>query len=253
MTMRRIGLIPLLLGLLSGVPEAVATDWYTGAQATAVAAPPSQFGVAIDTAFTADTQGSRYGTLIGTIAPFSGLTQSGFRLRLGGVLGQYSYVASAAVGRVQGTQEDGSFLVGYEWVARRFTVAAYAGGDYNNNSLNKYDPNNTAQGSVAGVKVAVDFNYRPTDDTMISGTSSYSTAHNSYYVRLKGGWALVPQLYVGPEILFLGDNFFRQYRIGAHITGARVGLLQFGVSAGFLNDKTRGNGGYGIIDSRLAF
>ena len=246
--------ISLLLAGLVAAPAAFAADWYTGAPVTGVAAPAAaQFGMAIDAAATADTLGSKYGTLIGTIAPFTALQESGFRLRLGAVLGQYTYVGSAGVGRVKGTQEDGSFMVGYEWVSRRLTVAAYVGADYNNNKLDKTDPANTAAGSAAGVKVAVDFNYRPTDFVMLSGVGSYSTAHNSYYVRVKGGYALAPELYVGPEAIMLGDDFFRQWRVGGHITGARVGLLQFGVSAGFLVDKVRGTGAYGILDARLAF
>lgn len=249
---RLIHIAAILVGLAGG--SAHAADWYTGAPASGVAAPPAAFGVAIDSAVTVDTKDSRYATLIGTIAPFTNFDQSGARLRLGGVLGQYAYISgTAGLGRVKGTQEDGSFLVGYEWVSRRLTLAAYVGGNISNNRLDKYDPLNTAAGTAYGAKVAVDFNYRPADWLMLSGVASYSTAHDSYYVRLKGGYAFLADLFVGPEAIFLGDSFFRQWRVGGHVTGARIGPLQFGASAGMLDDKVRGRGVYGIFDARLAF
>lgn len=247
----RVALIASLLGA-SQAPAVHAADWYTGAPTIGVAAPRANFGVAIDAAVTVDSKDSKYATLIGTIAPFSDFDRSGMRLRIGGVAGQYVY-DSSNVGRVKGTQEDGSFMVGYEWVARRFTVAAYVGGDINNNTLSVYDANNKAQGTAYGVKVAIDFNYRPTDDLMLSGVGSYSTAHNSYYARIKAGFAVLPEIFVGPEALFLGDDFFRQWRAGGHVTGARLGPLQFGISGGILNDRVRGTGVYGILDARAAF
>ena len=249
-------LLPLLAALSATqiVSRAQAADWYTGAPVIGVAAPRAPtFGVAIDAAVTADTKDSKYATLIGTIAPFTNFDQSGMRIRLGGVIGQYAYVGGNGIGRVKGTQEDGSFLVGYEWVARRFTVAAYIGGDINNNQLDKVDTANASQGTAYGVKVAIDFNWRPTDDLMLAGVASYSTAHNSYYTRIKGGFAMLPGIFVGPEALFLGDDFFRQWRAGGHITGASIGPLQFGVSGGILNDRVRGTGLYGILDARAAF
>ena len=42
-------------------------------------------------------------------------------------------------------------------------------------------------------------------------------------------------------------------RFGLHITGFRFGALQFGVSGGYVSDKVRGSGGYGIIDARVLF
>lgn len=216
-------------------------------------APKSSFGVAIDAAVTVDTKGSRFATLIGTIAPFSDFDQSGLRLRLAGVAGQYNYTGGTAVGYVQGTQTDAFFMIGYEWVSRRASVAVFGGIDYNNNSIDKYDPNNASVGQATGMKVAIDFNYRPTEKSMFSGVVSYSTAHNAYYARLKAGWAIVPTVYIGPELLFLGDNFFTQWRVGGHLTGAQLGFMQLGASAGFLNDKVRGTGLYGILDARMGF
>ena len=142
---------PVILTALAALTPgaAGATEWYTGAPLAQGVAPtayiasfPPQtdpvystyapvsksadyvapvketFGAAIDFAVTADSKGSRFATAIATIAPFSGLDQSGMRLRLGGVIGQYSYTNSV-LGTVNGTQSDVSFMIGYEWVTAR--------------------------------------------------------------------------------------------------------------------------------------
>lgn len=210
------------------------------------------FGAAIDFAVTADTKGSRFLTAIATIAPFSGLDESGLRLRLGGVVGQYSYT-NTNLGTIKGTQSDVSFMIGYEWVTARASFGVYGGANYDNNATDKYDPNNTSVGKGTGMKIAVDFNYRPTDYTMFSGVGSFSTFHSAYYTRMKAGYAIAPQLYVGPEAVFMGDDFFKQWRVGLHMTGAKFSALQVGASAGVLVDKVRGTGIYGILDARLGF
>ncbi|MBV8851311.1 MAG: cellulose biosynthesis protein BcsS [Methylobacteriaceae bacterium] len=236
--------------MFASLTAAHAADWYTGEHLQEIVPKPH---VAIDIAATADTNGSTFGTMIGTIAPFDGLNEDGFRLRLSGVLGRYSYVGSDGIGRVNGTQSDGAFLVGYEWVMRAATVAVYVGADVTDNRLSINDPNNASKGLHVGGKVAVDFYVNPTPYSMISGVVSYASANNAYYSRFKAGLAIAPQLFVGPELLVLGDNFYSQYRLGMHLTGLRLGAMQFGISGGYLDDKVRGRGGYGILDARLTF
>ncbi|MFV0280411.1 MAG: cellulose biosynthesis protein BcsS [Rhodoblastus sp.] len=214
--------------------------------------PKETFGAAIDFAVTADSKGSRFATAIATIAPFSGMDESGLRVRLGGVIGQYSY-NKTLLGSVKGTQTDLSLMVGYEWVMPRLTFGVYGGGNYDHNSIDRYDPDNASIGKGVGMKVALDFNYRPTDLTMFSGVASYSTMHSAYYARLKAGYAFAPQLYVGPEAIFMGDDFFSQWRLGLHMTGAKFGMLQVGASAGVMVDRVRGSGLYGILDARVGF
>ena len=210
------------------------------------------FGAAIDFAVTADSKGSGFITAIATIAPFTGLDQSGMRLRLGGVVGQYSYT-NTVQGTIKGTQSDVSFMIGYEWVTARASFGVYGGANYDNNAIDKYDPANKSVGKGTGAKIAVDFNYRPTDFTMFSGVGSFSSLHSAYYTRMKAGYAIAPQLYVGPEAVFMGDDFFKQWRIGLHMPGAKFAALQVGASAGVLVDKVRGTGLYGILDARLGF
>ena len=81
----------------------------------------------------------------------------------------------------------------------------------------------------------------------------YSTNNSAYYGRLKFGMAFAERVYVGPEVVALGDNFFQQFRVGGHLSGLQFGAIQMGVSAGFLADRVRGAGVYGILESRVTF
>lgn len=233
--------------------SARAADWYTGVPTDGPPAPKAP-RVAIDIAIDGTSQRALSGALIGTIAPFAPMDRSGMRVRLSGLAGTYVYApANPFLGEVHGTIVGGAFLVGYEWVFRRATVGLYAGGEVVNNTISPDDPNNSAKGGSGGLKIAADFYVTPTDETMIAGVLSYSTNYNSYYGRLKFGMALADHIYVGPEVVALGDNFFQQWRLGGHVTGLRFGMLQFGAAVGFLNDRVRGGGIYGTLDTRVTF
>jgi hypothetical protein len=231
--------------------SAAAQEWYTGARSTQ---PENTFGAAVDASLAGTSQGALHGVMIGTIAPFTKLNESGMRLRLGGLLGSYSYTSSApGVGDVTGREAGASFMGGYEWRTRNSSIAFYLGGDVQNRSLSKPDPSNNVVGMSWGFKTALDFYMNPTAKTMVSANLTYSTVNSSFYSRFKGGYAMMGRIFVGPEILILGDSFYQQFRVGAHLTGVQLGAMQFGVSGGFVQDKKNGAGAYGILDARVGF
>jgi hypothetical protein len=246
--------------MLASASSAVAADWYTGAPSTSgtsrggSSSGLNSFGAAVDLALTATSNDTLHLALIGTISPFTRMDESGLRLRLGGVTGSYSYIASTAgLGRIRGTQEQGSFMVGYEWVSRTTTVAGFVGGEVRNDKLTPADPTNSVAGTAYGVRGELDFYSKPTSWSLVAGQFVYSSAHSSYYGRMKFGMSVFENIYVGPEVMLLGDSFYSQWRVGGHLTGISFGPMQFGVSAGYSNDRVRGSGVYGILDARVGF
>lgn len=241
-----------ILGCLIFTPV-YAQNWYTGGNDPSVKGAKT-FGASIDFSVAATTIDTFHATLIGTISPFTASNVSGFRLRIGGLTGSYKYTSTiATVGSITARETAGYLLLGYEWAQRAMTFSIYGGFEAQNRTLSKPDPNNTTAGTSGGFKMAIDYYSNPTDYTMVSANMTYSTNNNAYYVRLKGGLAIFTRVFVGPEILFLGDNFYGQWRGGVHLTGMTVGQLQLGVSGGFVNDRRSGSGGYGILDMRLTF
>jgi Cellulose biosynthesis protein BcsS len=78
---------------------------------------------------------------------------------------------------------------------------------------------------------------------MIAAEGSYSTAFHEYYTQFEAGYALfAPESYIGPKAVLLGDQNFDQYRLGAFITGFKVGKVELGVSGGYLHDRSQGSG-----------
>jgi hypothetical protein len=242
----------LTLALAVVWSKAEAADWYTGQPNDGpVSKAPS---VAIDVAIDGTSQRALAAAMIGTIAPFAPLDTSGMRIRIAGLGGTYNYISSApGLGRVYGTLADGSFMAGYEWVMKKATVAIFGGPEISANRLSEYDPSNSVKGTRFGFRMGVDFYVQPTDATMLSGVAYYSTNNDAYYGRLKFGFAFAEHLYIGPEIIALGDNYFQQWRFGGHLSGLQLGLLQLGFSGGFLNDRVRGAGMYGILETRFTF
>lgn len=251
--MRTQGISAAALLLSLGATGAFAADWYTGSPANSRPGGAYNPLASIDLSFSA-AKDQLSAALVGTVAPFGGLETNGFRMRMIGVLGGYRYDASAAgVGLVTGNQVGGSLLMGYEWIVDRTKVGVFGGLDAISNRLDKYDPDNTTEGAAFGARIGVDFYSRPTDATYAAGTFSYTTANNGYYMRLRGGMAIYEQTFMGPELLALGDSFYTQWRLGVGLHNIELGPVKIGVSGGFVSDSSRGNGAYGILDTRLTF
>lgn len=231
---------------------AIANDWYTGAPASGQTAAFNPMG-SVDLSFSAVT-GAQHAVVQGTLGPFGGLEQTGLRIRLGGLLGSYVYDASSpGVGKVRGDQMGGAFLLGHEWVVERTKFSVYGGLDALNTKLDRVDPDNKTAGASFGFKGVLEFYTTPTRTTMAAGTLTLSSVNAAYYMRLKAGVSISDQVYIGPEVLAMGDTFYAQGRVGMHLSGAKLGPAQFGVSGGYAYDRVRGGGGYGILEMRMTF
>jgi hypothetical protein len=251
--MMRWGVVTVVMFMPGLGSVAQASDWFTGAAGSerVVAAKPT---VAIDLAATATTDGERNGTAIGTIAPFGNLEESGMRFRAGASVGGYTYTSTTPTRRdIEGSQQAGNVMAGYEHVGNAMKIAGFAGIEVRNTELTPIDRNNKSRGAMGGLRVALDFYMQPTDWSMLSANFTFSTINTSYYGRIKGGIAIAQGLYVGPEFLMIGDDTSGQYRLGVHMTGLKVGALQFGVSGGYVSQKERPHAFYGILDARITF
>ncbi|WP_298952750.1 cellulose biosynthesis protein BcsS [uncultured Methylobacterium sp.] len=250
------------LAVLAGVAlpcGASAADWYTGAQPAAdwytgaePAAADASWGAAIDASAAVTSNSSAFGVVSATIAPFGPLDRSGARIRLQGLAGVYTYPSQGGK-RVQGQQEEGSGMVGYEWIWQQAALAGYIGFNVRSNSLSIADPNNPVQGTGVGLKTALDFYAQPSTRTMVAAYGSYSTLFHAYYARLRAGYMVTDGVYVGPEVTFLGDDYFNQWRVGGHLTGFSVGPVKLSLGAGYVYDRIQKSGYYTSVEARSLF
>jgi hypothetical protein len=216
---------------------------------------------------------SYYGELAVTVSPFAPYYESGFKFRFSASDTLYSYPGDLAKTFIsKGNDIETDFLLGYGFQFNRWSLMAFAGPtviwshQMPGNGL--FSPTDL---TTVGAKMAVSIYATPTDQTMLYAQAGVSSANSIYYTQAKVGSVLWPSIYVGPEASLTGrvavgvqpladrfspDSFditIQQWRVGAFVSGLQLGPVQFGVSAGFLNDLQQGNGAYVSTSARTTF
>jgi hypothetical protein len=207
--------------------------------------------VAIDGGITYTNPYSLYGDFSILWGP-GGLDNSGFRVRLGTIDGAYSFLQNTTFGpRIFGNGEEGSGMIGYEFVQGETSLLLMTGVEYvtssspnpQNDTTNTANPANPVPGTAFGSKSLLELYSNPTDKTMVQAELTYSTAFRQYYEQFQIGYAALGQeIYIGPEAIFLGDENFDQYRLGAFVSGIKIGKVELGFSGGYLKDRAQGSG-----------
>lgn len=233
----------------AGCPAAQAADWYTGAEPPA---DPDAWIVAVDASATVGSQGSQFASASVTAAPAGNLQTSGPRLRVDGLIGSYRAETPGAA-RAIGQQADLAAMAGYALVGEGGVLAGFVGLNVRRDETSQTTTGVSAARTEVGLKTALDYYARPTALTMVHATGSYATTFNAYYGRVRFGLAALAGGYVGPEFTMLGDDNYRQWRAGAHLSGMQLGALQLGVSAGYVHDHVRKGGLYTTVDLRTGF
>jgi hypothetical protein len=93
----------------------------------------------------------------------------------------------------------------------------------------------------------MDFWWEPATGTMTNAGVSFSTISTGYWARLAYGWQAFDSFYIGPEALALGDETYRQWRVGAHVTAFRTGPYEWSAGMGYVSDSDHRAGVYGRV------
>jgi Cellulose biosynthesis protein BcsS len=192
-----------------------------------------------------------------TWAPMGFLDVSGLRFRLAGDVGRYRYLnpAEPPPETINDRTFGGEFLVGYEYlISDNLTISSYVGYNIQRHLLSFPDPENSTSGTKSGFMGVLEFYGNPTDKLKMSGYASYSTANNTYFVRVRAGVGIAQDdVNFGPELTFSGDDQYKQWRLGLHLGGVQIGPVELGVSAGYLKDHSEGSGVYGLLGTSVRF
>ena len=133
------------------------------------------------------------------------------------------------------------------------SLGTYVGANVRENTVPSNDSTNSSLGTRVGFKAAVDAYLLPAPATMMSAYGSYSTAYDAYYARFRAGYSLFGFGYLGPEVAVLGDDYYNQTRVGAHLTAMQLGAVQVGVSGGYVWERAYKDGYYGTLELRTGF
>jgi hypothetical protein len=203
---------------------------------------------------TFDVAKHSYGGLAGAlIAPFQDLDKSGLRVFMLGEAGTYRYPAEGSF--IRGVYEAGDVLAGYGFEGGFYSINLLAGLNAINHTLSAVDLTNSVQGTEFGLKVRSDAWINPTPMTLTYGEAEYSTAFRTFYTKAKYGYDFTggKEIFFGPEVGFLGDQRFTQWRVGAHVTQIKFGKVQLDFSAGYAKDSIVGAGAYGTVELSTNF
>lgn len=174
-----------------------------------------------------------------------GLNEDGFTLKLLLAEGSYRYLAGST--SIRGTGLLASVLPGWRIKRGDFEIKLFAGLDLQNHRLSPDDPGNSLRGNHAGVRFAADLWWEPTPSLMLASSISGSTIGNSFSIRGAAGWRVMDRFWTGPELETSGDEVYRQYRIGGHLTSLRFAAFEWSLGAGYVEDNSHRSGPYGRI------
>jgi hypothetical protein len=226
---------------------------------------------AATSSFDADSLGNRNVYLDATFAPFSGIYESGTRVRLTGNASWYRFLISQEPRTVgSGRSLEGGVLAGYAFAVPGFSVAWLVGPAFGE-TVN--------EGTVTdrwGAKASIEVYATPTSLTMTSASVSYSTVSNYLQAQTKAGLKIFGNLYFGPEAKFAWQQILpfqvnfsptaiatttpispQQHvatvRVGAHLSSFNIGPLALSISGGWARVHDLGSGYYGSVSFYQAF
>jgi hypothetical protein len=141
-----------------------------------------------------------------TVAPFGGIQDDGWRLRLvaGHGADQYSGPRSVGAGppvvyEFKGTGSFADLLLGYHRQIGVVTLKVYAGVSFADREVTPSDPESVIHGTGIGGKVALETWWNLSDHAWTSVDIAWGSLYRSYSGRARLGWRLTPALSLGLE------------------------------------------------------
>lgn len=218
--------------------------------------PPGMAGdpqISIDSSWSANTLGVRYGDAFATLSPFGSLYGSGIRFRLGGQWVGYNYLFSNDPPTLAwGDVLTGLFQVGYGINTRTVGAIALIGPSINENQ--NAGVRTTAIGMIGTLSISA----KPTETTLVYGSAQYSTVNNGYQASAKVGFQAFDASYIGVEgrvagLVVRSEALLTQRSLGAHLSNIKLGPTYLGVSGGYVFDAQLGGGAYLTSSIYVAF
>jgi len=171
-----------------------------------------------------------------------GLDQDGLLLKILLSGGLYRYDASNLGGeRVTGTEWLAQVLPGWRIKRGDAEFKFFVGPDIQDHRLRPDDPENKLRGRSFGLRMAAEFWYEPTPNTMIASDVSLSSIATSDTAQIAYGWRILDDMlggvYVGPELQYFGSDGYRHLRIGAHVTTMKTADVEWSAAAGWAKDS----------------
>ena len=180
-------------------------------------------------------------------APVGLLHEDGLRLRVMGGAGAYRYRTGNVPGGVNAAATvSAELMVGYRFSLAGTFITTYVGGHVENQSLATADPGHAAQGTEAGIKLALELYRRFTPRIFVTASASVSTVHDAHYARATVGYEFADTFALGIEAAVNGDARYDEPRAGVFVQ-SNLGSTGFTLAGGMLSNSDKGDGYYGTL------
>ncbi|MEM7618840.1 MAG: cellulose biosynthesis protein BcsS [Pseudomonadota bacterium] len=166
------------------------------------------------------TKSSYYGYAGTTWAFGKGLDQPGYRLRLSGGTGRYTYESELTISGnrlpVNFSGEVSSFdvLAGYQYHHEHWVIKAFLGMNYTEHNIGPYDPDNDVQGTAYGAKTQLELWWTIDDQQWLSADATYATSFGDFWSQARYGYTFEDWIAIGPEITAFGHQDYETGRAG---------------------------------------
>ncbi len=140
----------------------------------------------------------------------------------------------------------GSALLGYQWAGDGLVLAALAGPEAEGERTSHSIAGRGETDAHFGVRLHGEIWAHPTANTLLTTTMIVGTARTAHlWARASAGYAVWEGVFLGPEVSVFTTDTYREWRLGAHLTGLSVGRVSLRLSAGWRGEEDADrNGGY---------
>ena len=164
---------------------------------------------------------SNFYSVGGEVALNGDMSRPGFLLQAFGGFGDYEYPNSGVPGAiVNGDLYEVSGLLGYQFFAGNFKIAAFGGVDWQDNRLSPNDPSNPVNGSQTDFITTASMETTGTDLVYLKLYGGYSIVNETYWAKARIAPKLGQdrRLKIGPEGAFYGNENSNNQQLGAFMS-----------------------------------
>jgi len=127
--------------------------------------------------------------------------------------------------------------LGYQKKLSRGQLAGYLGLTYRRFRLSPKDPGADLDKNPVGIPLTLDGTWSVFDKVSVSSNLSYTVFQKDYWAQMKIGYRPTSSaLQLGPEVVLQGGSEYRYLRLGAFVSGIKLGKFYLGLNLGLRDD-----------------
>jgi hypothetical protein len=138
-----------------------------------------------------------------------------------------------------------SALYGYQWMLGKVIFTGLVGPEMDAEQAVENGAIQRISEPRWGARLQWEMWAHPTPDTLATLTVIGGTARGHVWSRASAGYKIMDNAFIGPEVTGYMTETYREWRVGAHLTGLTLGRAHVTFSSGWRRDDDKRSGFYG--------